>query len=38
LIVPRIRRHNLPRDLLAHLLARVESRLISVNELGLLAD
>jgi hypothetical protein len=36
--VPRIRRQNLPRDLWAHLLARVKSRHISVDQLGLLAD
>ena len=34
----RIRRQNLPRDLWAHLLARVKSRHISVDQLGLLAD
>ena len=34
----RIRRQNLPRDLWAHLLARVKSRLISVDQLGLPAD
>ena len=36
--MPRIRRQNLPRDLWAHLLERVESRRISVDQLGLLAD
>jgi len=36
--VPRIRRQNLPRDLWAHLLDRVRSRQISVNQLELLAD
>jgi hypothetical protein len=36
--VARIRRQNLPRDLWAHLLARVKSRHISVDQLGLLAD
>jgi len=36
--VPRIRRQHLPRDLWAHLLARVKSRHISVDQLGLLAD
>jgi len=36
--VPRIRRHGLPRDLWAHLLERIKSRQISVEQLGLLAD
>ena len=36
--MPRIRRQNLPRDLWAHLLERVQSRHISVDQLGLLAD
>jgi hypothetical protein len=36
--VARSRRQNLPRDLWAHLLARVKSRHISVDQLGLLAD
>ena len=36
--MPRIRRQNLPRDLWAHLLARVKGRHIAVDQLGLLAD
>jgi hypothetical protein len=36
--VPRVRRQNLPRDLWAHLLDRIKSRHISVDQLGLLAD
>ena len=36
--MPRIRRHGLPRDLWAHLLERIKSRQISVEQLGLLAD
>jgi len=36
--VPRVRRQNLPRDLWAHLLERVKSRHIAVDQLGLLAD
>ena len=36
--MPRIRRHNLPPALLNHLLDRIRSREISVEELGLLAE
>ena len=36
--MPRIRRQNLPRDLWAHLLERIKSRHIPVDQLGLLAD
>ena len=36
--MPKIRRQNLPRDLWAHLLQRIKSRQISVDQLGLLAD
>ena len=36
--MPRIRRHNLPPALLNHLLNRIRSREISVEELGLLAE
>jgi len=36
--VPRIRRHGLPPELLAHLLDRIKTRHISVDQLGLLAD
>jgi len=36
--MPRIRRHNLPPALLNHLLDRIQSREISVEELGLLAE
>ena len=36
--MPRIRRQHLPRALFAHLLARVQSRHVSVDQLGLLAD
>jgi len=36
--VPRIRRQNLPRQLLGNLLDRIESRHIAVDQLGLLAD
>jgi ribosomal protein S18 acetylase RimI-like enzyme len=36
--MPRIRRQNLPRELWAHLLDRVKSRHISVDQLGVLAD
>jgi hypothetical protein len=36
--VPRVRRQNLPRDLWAHLLDRIRSRHISVDQLELLAD
>ena len=36
--MPRVRRHNLPRDLWAHLLERIKTRHISVDQLGLLAD
>ena len=36
--MPRIRRHNLPPALLKHLLDRIQSREISVEELGLLAE
>ena len=36
--MPRVRRQNLPRDLWAHLLERVKSRHIAVDQLGLLAD
>ena len=36
--MPRIRRQNLPRDLWAHLLERIKSRDISVDQLRLLAD
>jgi hypothetical protein len=34
----RIRRHNLPPQLLAHLLDRIKRRNISADQLGLLAD
>jgi hypothetical protein len=36
--MPRIRRHNLPPQLFAHLLDRVSRRNISAGQLGLLAD
>ncbi len=36
--MPRIRRRGVPRDLLAHLLARMKCRQISAAQLGLLAD
>jgi hypothetical protein len=36
--VPRIQRQDLPRDLLAHLLERIKSRHITIDQLGLLAD
>jgi len=36
--MPRIRRHSLPPQLLAHLLERVSRRNISADQLGLLAD
>ena len=36
--MPRIRRHNLPPALLNHLLDRIRSREISVEDLGLLAE
>jgi len=36
--VPQIQRQNLPRALWVHLLARIKSRQISVDQLGLLAD
>ena len=36
--MPRVRRQNLPRDLWAHLLGRIKSRHIAVDQLGLLAD
>ena len=36
--MPRVRRHNLPPQLLAHLLDRVSGRNISASQLGLLAD
>jgi len=36
--MPRIRRTHLPRLLYAHLLARVKSRNISADQLGLFAD
>ena len=36
--MPRIRRHDLPRDLWRHLLNRVLERSISPEQLGLLAD
>jgi hypothetical protein len=36
--MPRIRRSHLPRALYAHLLERVQSRNISTDQLGLLAD
>ena len=36
--MPWIRRHNLPPALLNHLLDRIRSREISVEELGLLAE
>lgn len=36
--MPRIRRHNLPPQLLAHLLDRVSRRNISADQLGLFAD
>jgi len=36
--MPRIRRHNLPPQLLAHLLDRIKRRNISTDQLGLLAD
>jgi hypothetical protein len=36
--MPRVRRHNLPPRLLAHLLDRVSRRNISADQLGLLAD
>jgi hypothetical protein len=36
--MPRIRRQNLPPRLLAHLLDRIQSRHISADQLGLLAE
>ena len=36
--MPRVRRQNLPRDLWFHLLERIHSRHISVDQLALLAD
>ena len=36
--MPRVRRHNLPPHLLAHLLDRVSRRNISADQLGFLAD
>ena len=36
--MPRIRRHDLPPQLLAHLLDRIRRRNISADQLGLLAD
>lgn len=36
--MPRVRRQNLPRELLEHLLNRIKSRNISVDQLELLAD
>ncbi len=36
--MPRVRRHNLPPPLLAHLLDRIQRRDISAGQLGLLAD
>jgi hypothetical protein len=36
--MPRVRRHDLPPQLLAHLLDRIKRRNISPNQLGLLAD
>jgi len=36
--MPEIRRANLPRALLDHLLDRIKSRQIPVNQLGLLAE
>lgn len=36
--MPRIRRQNLPPALLHHLLDRIQSRHISADQLGLLAD
>ena len=36
--MPRVRRHNLPPPLLAHLLDRIQRRNISADQLGLLAD
>ena len=36
--MPRVRRHNLPPQLFAHLLDRVSRRNISAGQFGLLAD
>jgi len=36
--MPRIRRNNLPPALLEHLLDRIRSRIISVDQLGLMAQ
>ena len=36
--MPRVRRHNLPRDLWEHLLDRVDSRHISTEDLGALSE
>jgi hypothetical protein len=36
--MPRVRRHNLPPQLLAHLLDRIQRRNISAGQLGLLAN
>lgn len=36
--MPRVRRKNLPRPLLDHLLDRIRSRKISADQLGLLAE
>lgn len=38
MIMPRIRRQNLPPRLLAHLLDRIRTRHISADQLGLLAE
>ena len=36
--MPRVRRHNLPPPLLAHLLDRIQRRNITAEQLGLLAN
>ena len=36
--MPRVRRHNLPPQLLSHLLDRIHRRNISASQLGFLAD
>ncbi len=36
--MPKVRRHNIPRALLTHLLDRIKEREIPADQLGLLAD
>ena len=37
-IMPKVRRHDIPRPLLIHLLDRIKEREIPADQLGLLAD